>query len=116
MVMTSDRIPCLNPRCRRTAPAEKFEPNTEIVCRKCWKLLPKRMTDEYRRLAKNRRRIERLVSKRRAAGTMSPALSERLERAMRKREAQNWSEIRMLLIAPEKPIGLDGFLEEMGMQ
>jgi len=34
------RIPCINQRCKRTAPADKYRPGTEIICGKCFKALP----------------------------------------------------------------------------
>ena len=35
----SGRIPCINPRCRRTADAAKFDCE-EIICGKCFRSLP----------------------------------------------------------------------------
>ncbi len=32
------RIPCEVLGCRRTAPAAKYEPDTRIICGKCWRL------------------------------------------------------------------------------
>lgn len=46
ILTTGDRIRCEVPFCRRTAPAAKFEPGTQIICGKCWRLGDKR----YRRL------------------------------------------------------------------
>lgn len=112
--MTGDRIPCINPKCRRTAPADKVEPGTEIVCGKCWRTLPKHVARRYRALARLSKRIERLVRK-------EPALTARvvrlagLARRVEKLQAKNWAAIRACFIAPEKPEGLDAFLEEMGL-
>lgn len=105
------RIPCINPSCRRTAPAEKF-PGQEIVCGKCWKLLPKAMTERYRQLRRARRRLERLARNRvRKGGTVPETFGATLDRALQR----NWGEIHNYFVAPEKPVGLDTFLEEMGM-
>lgn len=108
----NDRIPCLNQRCRRTAPSEKYGPDAEIVCGKCWKLLPKAVSDRYRRLKRLRRRLERLARARiRKGGTLPDGFGVALDRQM----AANWAEIHNYFVQPEKPVGLDAFLEEMGM-
>jgi hypothetical protein len=77
------RIPCLNPRCQRTAPIEKYPRGTEIVCGKCWKLLPKTLRGNYKILRGYRRRIERITARRRAQGTVDPqtvaAIATRME-------------------------------------
>jgi hypothetical protein len=36
--MKPGRIPCEVPFCRRTAPAARYEPETRIICGKCWRL------------------------------------------------------------------------------
>lgn len=46
------RIPCEVIGCRRTADASKYEPNTRIVCYKCWQLGDKRDRRLYARCKK----------------------------------------------------------------
>lgn len=109
------RIPCINPNCRRTAPADKCEPGSEIVCHKCWKLLPKAITNRYRTLHRRERKLLKLIEKsigKRSIGTVRYA---RLKGMIEELRWKNWQEIRAYLVRPEKPIGLEGFLEEMGM-
>lgn len=113
--MTGGRIPCLNPRCRRTAPAEKYA-DVEIVCGKCWKLLPKSVTDRYRRLNRVERKILRRLEKRVAQRSISAATISRLERQMADLKEKNWAAIRSYFLTPEKPEGLDAFLEEMNLK
>ncbi len=114
--MTGDRIPCLNPRCRRTAPAGKYEPGEEIVCGRCWKLLPKRVTDTYKALNRHERRLLRLVERRVARRTITREKIDEIRRRMEARKARNWAEIRSYFLRPEKPVGLDNFLKEVGFQ
>ena len=106
----SDRIPCIRPGCRRTAPADKFEPGVAIVCRKCWKLLPRHVTDAYRQLAKRRRQIERLALK-----PDRKVQAEGVLRMIGHAQGRNWQSIHDCLRDPEKSAGLDRFLEEMGL-
>lgn len=105
----TERIPCINPPCRRTAPAEKYEPGAEIVCRGCWRLLPRHLTGAYKRLATLHRKMVRLARKPdRAAQAESLLLT--IERA----QARNWQAIRGSFLAPAEPAGLTRFLDEMG--
>lgn len=105
----SDRIPCINPRCRRAAPANKYEPGVEIVCRGCWRLLPRHLTDPYKRLAKLRRKMVRLARKPDRA-----AQAEGLLLTIERAQDRNWQAIRGSLLGPAEPAGLGRFLEEMG--
>lgn len=46
----NDRIPCLVPFCRRTAPRSKFpDPNVRIICRTHWNGIPKQSRRVYTR-------------------------------------------------------------------
>lgn len=46
----SDRIPCIVPFCRRTAPRSKFpDPATRIICGKHWRAVSKRYRRVYTR-------------------------------------------------------------------
>lgn len=48
-----ERISCAVPYCRRTAPADKFEPGSRIICGKHWRLGDERPRRAYS-LAKKR--------------------------------------------------------------
>jgi len=112
--MTSaDRIPCLNPRCRRTAPSARHPDCTEIVCGKCWRLLPKAMRARYAALNRRNRRLDRLALKPRY-GNRGPQWA-RLVGLMDAAQRRNWRAIRAFFLAPALPEGLETFLEEMGM-
>lgn len=111
--MPAGRIPCINPRCRRTADASKYEGDPEIICGKCFRALPeaprKRHQDCWRELRKWERRITRTsdelkLTRMRAIRDM---WSEKIH--------ENWELIRNMVANPEKPEGLDGFLKEVGL-
>lgn len=110
----SDRIPCINPRCRRTAPVEKFA-GEEIVCAKCWKLLPRALTDRHKALNKRERRMLRLVERRIAKGAITAGQVYEAEASIARQRMANWQNIRACFLAPDKPDGLDAFLDEIGM-
>lgn len=112
--MTGDRVPCLNPRCRRTAPREKY-PDQDIVCAKCWKLLPQAVRDRYRLLRRRERRLLRRIERLAARREISAARVERLRDAMWRGHERNWGEIRRYFLAPAMPVGLDAFLAETGL-
>lgn len=109
----SDRIPCINPRCRRTAPADKYEPGVEIVCAKCFRALPEQFRKEHRRCWREIRKWDRRgsrtsdESKRRQMHRIREMWTERLNRG--------WAEMRSKFDRPEKPEGLEAFLEEVGL-
>lgn len=109
----TDRIPCINPRCRRTAPADKY--NGEVVCRKCFRSLPRDLQQRYRKVNHHNRRMCRLISRRVAKGTIAPDCVLRLEVHMARRSELVWAEIKRHLIAPSSPVGLDNFLQEVGL-
>lgn len=109
----TDRIPCLNPPCRRTAPADKYEPGDEIVCGKCWKLLPPRLTARYKALKRRDRRLDRLALKGRHQ-SRGPQW-ERVTSLFTAAQGRNWAAIRACFLQPEKPVGLEAFLDEVGL-
>lgn len=111
------RIPCINPRCRRTAPAEKYEPGEEIICRTCFKLLPAAVAARYRALHKRERRLLRLVEKAITRGKIGEPRVLRLQGTIQGLRLKNWQAMRAYFQEPgDKPVGLDAFLEEMGLQ
>jgi hypothetical protein len=113
--MSADRIPCINPRCRRTAPAAKYEPGEEILCGKCWRSLPREIRDQRRMLERYERRIFRRVERRVAAGTLSPDAAARIGANIQRQLNEQWALIKHRFIEPDKPAGLDSFLEEAGL-
>lgn len=60
MRITGPRIPCVVPFCRRTASAEKYGDNAEIICRKCYARVS-RETKATFRLTK--RRLDKILSR-----------------------------------------------------
>lgn len=106
------RIACINPRCRRTFKDDGTF--SEIICGKCFKALPADLRSEHRRcwreLRKWRKRIARTSDAFKLAGL------HRLERIWVSHLNQNWRLIREATIQPEKPAGLEGFLEELGLK
>ena len=108
------RIPCINPRCKRTAPEDKYGPGTEIICGKCFRKLPEALRREHRRCWREIRKWEKRITKtsdelkRHQMGTILQLWENRLD--------GNWKEIRDWIVAPPKPQGLDNFLDEMGMK
>lgn len=107
------RIPCCNPKCRRTAPASKYPDADEIICRKCWNLTPKSYRDRYRVLERRSKKIIRVITKQ-----TTMVWRYRLEKLADRIELQkenNWYEIRNYFRISEKPEGLENFLEEIGL-
>jgi len=111
----SDRIPCINPRCRRTAPADKCDLGSEIICGKCWRSLPRQMRERHRSLERRAKRLGRLIERRIAKGTIAADTVDRLGTVVDRRLHESWEELKVHFIAPERPIGLDNFLEEVGL-
>lgn len=114
-MIENGRILCVNPRCKRTAAQDKHPDGTEIVCGKCWRNLPQHMRDRYRALQRRDRRIERLVMKRAANGITRPAQLNHLEDLLNGQQRRNWSRIRSYFLTPDQPVGLEGFLKEVGL-
>ena len=113
--MTADRIACVNPRCHRTAPADKHEPDTEIVCRSCWKLIPKALTDRYKALNRRERRLLGKVERRIDERSITLERVLHLQNSIESCRMRNWTQIRSYFRAPPAPEGLDNFLSEMGL-
>lgn len=110
--MKPGRTPCINPRCQRTGPAEKF--TGEMICGKCFSALPAKIRAEHRAFWRALRKWDRRIAR-----TVDAIKLERM-RAIRQRIAfrlnQHWdTEIKALLLAPEKPAGLESFMEELGL-
>lgn len=114
-MIENGRILCVNPYCGRTAAVEKMHDANGIVCGKCWRKLPQELRDRYRVLKRRDRRIERLALKRAAKGVVRSAQLNHLESLLRGHQQRNWSRIRNYFLRPESPIGLEGFLKEVGL-
>jgi hypothetical protein len=83
--MSSDRIPCLVPNCRRTAPKAKYPPRTQIICQKHWPLVPTRV-----------RRLHAAIHRKAKRTGWTPALQ--------RVASFHWQRIRRIAI--EKAVGL----------
>ena len=111
----TDRIPCINPNCRRTAAKAKYRDGTEIVCGKCWRTLPTRLRDDYKALRRKLRKMERHVMKRQAEHSIQPERAAWLLDLAAARCDGNWREIRSFFLKPKAPAGLESFLDEVGL-
>lgn len=98
------RIPCINPKCRRTAKDDGL--NTQICCHKCWKLLPVHLTRRYKTLRCLYRSRERLCTR-----TDNHTNRINLIRCEKLCDA-NWRRIWDYFNRPKAPEGLERFLEE----
>lgn len=109
----SGRIPCINPTCRRTADAAKFA-GEEIVCGKCWKVLPKELTSRYRSIRRRGKAMARKAEKRIAKGEPASKFDAVFDRMDHHYHA-NWQAIRSYFLATPAPAGLENFLNEIGL-
>jgi len=100
-----DRLYCIAPGCRRTAPAEKFPGCNEIVCPTHWRTVPQLLRAQYARLRRHRRKIKHKVVK-----TGVPRQTQTIDRL----QSANWQAIRDFILSSEKPGGLDAFIRELG--
>lgn len=107
----SARIPCINPRCRRTASREKFGSDTEIICGKCWRALPAEIRERRRHLEKRLRFIRRALAKRHPDspthyGTRQTEITLNVQ----------WDAIKARFTeTTAPPVGLENFLKEVGL-
>ena len=119
----SGRIPCVNPRCRRTGDAAKFEGHDRIICNGCFKALPDSVRRRYKALRRRERHVAKLFAweRRKAPAAPTdgvPVYSQRMWRVERMLDAQasaNYAAIWNFFHPIEKPAGLDAFLEEVGL-
>ncbi|AMX93755.1 MULTISPECIES: hypothetical protein [Mesorhizobium] len=114
--MTGDRICCVNPRCGRTAPRDKCGDSADIICRRCWKQLPKQITDRFKALRRRDNSLSRLIDRRFAAGTMPQYRINMLGEMIDAQAKRNWEAIRAYFRDPEKPEGLENFLADIGLE
>lgn len=118
----SHRLPCLNSTCRRTF---KHEDGVEtVVCGKCWKLLPASVRRRDKQMRRRMRLVRRMADKgveyrRRGRKHGCPdkgapqayTMGAKFDRLW----DRHWQRIVAFFRAPEKPAGLETFLEEMGL-
>lgn len=107
----SGRIPCINPCCKRTASADKF--SGEIICGKCFRKLPKHLQQEHRFRWKEYRKWDRRIA--RTADPLKIPKMRDIRGMWAARIDANWADIKATFVNPEKPEGLDAFLEELGL-
>lgn len=112
--MNPDRIPCINPSCRRTAPADRYDRGTEIICGKCYRALPADDRAFLRRCWSEIRKWERRIAR-----TADEIKRQRMKTIRNKwgwRLNYHWDTvIKAGFLNPSKPDGLDAFLEENGL-
>ena len=58
---------------KRTAPADEFG-DSEIICAKCWKLLPQPVRSRFKQLRRREKRLLRLIDRRVRAGDIRRTL------------------------------------------
>lgn len=107
-----ERIPCINPTCRRTAAPDKHPGSDWIICGKCWKALPERTRHRWKQLNARWRKIHRAMQKRQAGPVTWNRIVDRIDRAWNRLNA----DITQYFTSPnEPPVGLEDFLKENGI-
>lgn len=110
--MTDARTPCINPRCRRTFKSDDC--GSEVVCGKCFRTLPAAVRAAHRGYWREYRKWDRRIKR---TGDMLKAqrmhdIRDRFGALI----SRHWDHaIKPYFLAPEKPEGLDAFLEEVGL-
>ncbi|MGX9145866.1 hypothetical protein [Mesorhizobium sp. 128a] len=110
----ADRIRCINALCRRTSQADG---SGEMICGKCFRALPVSVKRRDRQCRKRinglKRKIERLLAK--SDGRADISRLDRLHDAALRLFYRNWERMRAYFQTPDKPAGLETFLEEIGL-
>lgn len=105
-----NRTSCINPRCRRTFKAD--ECGSETVCGKCFRTLPQSVRLDHRRYWREYRKWDRRIK--RTADLLKAQRMREVRDRFGRMISVHWDrEIKPFFLAPEKPEGLDVFLEEM---
>lgn len=106
-----DRIPCINPNCRRTASREKYPGATNIICGKCWRAIPDQMRKRWKQLKSRWKKISRAMRKRSTDQATWNRIVDQVDGA--------WDRLNTDIVhyftASEKPIGIEDFLKENGL-
>lgn len=108
------RLPCVNPSCRRTGAAEQFG-ESDVICRGCFKLLAPRIRERYQQLRRREKRLLKLIERRVIGHAIRPDDVDRIGHRFAEQLAHNWQLMRDYFRHLDKPIGLEGFLQEMGL-
>ncbi len=110
--MKAGRTPCINPRCRRTAPADQHP--GEMICGQCFRKLPADVRAKHRGFWREMRKWDRRIL--RTADELKRERMRDIRSKIAWRLALHWDrEIKAPLLSPEKPAGLESFLEEAGL-
>lgn len=104
------RIRCINPRCNRTFKDE----GGEIICGKCWKMLPAELRNAHKAAWRELRRWRKRIT--RTSDELQLDRLHRLEKMASNKVHLNWLHIKAHVITPDRPEGLDPFLEEIGLK
>jgi hypothetical protein len=108
----ADRTPCINPRCRRTFKADDC--GSEVVCGKCFRTLPEAVRKEHRGYWREIRKWDRRIT--RTGDDLKILRMRAIRDRVSERLSRHWdNEIKPFFLTPEKPAGLDSFLEEVGL-
>lgn len=106
------RTPCINPRCKRTAPADEFP--GEMICGKCFRNLPVEVRNDHRRFWREIRKWKRRITK--ATDELKLVHMRNVVHMWQERLQSHWdAEIKDRVTNSEKPEGLDAILEELGL-
>lgn len=104
------RIHCINPRCNRTFKADN--PNEEIICGKCFKMLAEATRKEHRGYWREIRKWDRRIT--RTGDELKISRMHAIRHRISVRLSDHWdTDIKAVFLAPEKPEGIDQFIEEI---
>lgn len=110
--MSVGRTPCINPRCRRTFKAD--DGGSEVVCGKCFRTLPGAVRAAHRGYWREIRKWDRRIT--RTGDELKIGRMRAVRDTLSMRLNMHWDTvIKPFFLAPEKPEGLDAFLEEVGL-
>lgn len=111
-MIEGDRIPCINPRCRRTFKAD--DGSSETVCGRCFRGLPAEVIAEHRRYWREIRKWDRRIA--RTGDALKVMRMNEIRDRFTSLLNRHWdTEIKARFLTPEKPEGLDAFLAEVGL-
>ena len=109
----NERIQCLVPGCHRTEPSGKYPEGFEIVCEAHWRTVPAALRRRYHQLRRRRRKIQHLAQKN--GGDLVQERTQHAFITLEYLQGRNWGAIRYYFLHPDKPEGLEQFLEDMGL-
>lgn len=111
-MIAGDRTPCINPRCRRTFKRE--HEGEEVICGKCFRMLPEAVRKEHRGYWNEIRKWDRRMA--RTSDQLKIVRMREIREHVANKVHTHWAtHIKAPLLTPEKPEGLDTFLEEVGL-